>query len=293
MIRADHAATPPTATRRPRRARRLAFVVVAVAVTLGGGVGPGAVGPVPGIPVAAASAAPVAAAAEPDPGAQLPEPEHDPEEVRREADAILAGEEYRPPEKSIFTRILDWIAEKLGELLGGQPQPGGSGGRSIGAWVVLAVLVGLAALIAWRFARTTRRTSRQGDEEAFDIELTALRTPAGWAGEAERFEAAGEWKEALRARFRALLADLLDRGTIDDLPGRTTGEYRVLVRRRAPGAAAAFAGACDLFDRAWYGNLPTGSAENARLRALAADVLAALADEDAESAGPAPLEVPT
>ena len=40
-----------------------------------------------------------------------------------------------------------------------------------------------------------------------------------------------------------------------------------------PEAGAAFGGASELFERAWYGNRPTGPTESERFRALADQVL--------------------
>ncbi len=55
-----------------------------------------------------------------------------------------------------------------------------------------------------------------------------------------------------------------------DVPGRTAGEFRVELaasmhrsRRRL-----AFSGASELFERAWYGDVPTGPAESELFRRL-------------------------
>jgi len=59
---------------------------------------------------------------------------------------------------------------------------------------------------------------------------------------------------------------------VRDIPGRTSGEFRVETGRRAPHVAASFSAASELFDAAWYGDVRTGQAENARFRQLAAEV---------------------
>ena len=63
-----------------------------------------------------------------------------------------------------------------------------------------------------------------------------------------------------------------------DVPGRTSGEYRADVRESLPEVAEAFAAAADLFERAWYGDLPTGEAEAVRFSRDAELVLAAGGD---------------
>ena len=59
------------------------------------------------------------------------------------------------------------------------------------------------------------------------------------------------------------------------MPGRTPGEYRRDVARALPALADDFAGATELFERAWYGNEDTGRSENEQFRACADRVIAA------------------
>jgi hypothetical protein len=99
------------------------------------------------------------------------------------------------------------------------------------------------------------------------------RSAVNWRAEAERLEAEGNWKDALRCRYRSLVMELIERDVLRDVPGRTAGEYRVELREHAPTAATAFSGASELFERAWYGDLPTGATENERFQVLARDVL--------------------
>jgi hypothetical protein len=78
----------------------------------------------------------------------------------------------------------------------------------------------------------------------------------------------------LRCRYRALVADLATRGLVDEIPGRTTGEYRRELASSLPSALDEFSGATDLFERAWYGEVPMGPDEHARFRSHADRVLA-------------------
>jgi hypothetical protein len=70
-----------------------------------------------------------------------------------------------------------------------------------------------------------------------------------------------------------LVADLAARGVIEEIPGRTAGEYRVEVTEAAPRVGPEFAGATELFERAWYGSRPTGAEEAAQFRDLEQRVL--------------------
>ncbi|HJU00766.1 MAG TPA: DUF4129 domain-containing protein, partial [Actinomycetes bacterium] len=74
-------------------------------------------------------------------------------------------------------------------------------------------------------------------------------------------------------RYRALVADLAARGLVEEVPGRTAGEYRREIGRAAPAASADFAGATELFEVAWYGRADTGPQQAAHLRDLSAQVL--------------------
>jgi hypothetical protein len=187
--------------------------------------------------------------------------------VRRTVHEVLSRPEFRPPEQPLLQRAVGWVLDQLGSLLASLL--GGGAGPVVGL-VLLAAIVGLVVVVAARFSRGLTR----------DPELAAARPPATgrpaaeWRAEAEAAERAGQWRAALRCRYRALVADLAQRGLVDEVPGRTAGEYRVEVGRNAPTVAADFSRATDLFELAWYGNRATGVDEARRFRALADRVLA-------------------
>jgi hypothetical protein len=217
---------------------------------------------------------PVAAAAGAA-GEPLPTPQFGAGEIRDRADEILAGRAYQEPEPSIVTRALNWVVEQLRRLQPDLPNgslPQGDGSDVVG-WIAMLALLALVVFLISRWRRLGRR--RRGEDPLVLTEAEARRLPDEWVAEAERHEAAGRWRDALRCRFRALVGELIERGVARDLPGRTTGELRRDVRRRAPDATVAFEEAAALFDDAWYGDRATGPEENARFRALAAVVLAA------------------
>jgi Domain of unknown function (DUF4129) len=209
-------------------------------------------------------------------GRRLPQPDPPPDQAREKAKQILSADEYQPPPKGLLERIVEWILEHLGSF-------GGSlgGGSSVFAWVILAVLIGTAVFLLSRLRGTGGRRGRHDD--GVEIEVEVRRTVNEWGREAERLEAAGQWKEALRARYRELIGRLIDKEFVRDIPGRTTGEYRIEVSRNAPQVSAEFSDASELFDRAWYGDRPTGVEENARFRELAALVVTARSPEFSEA----------
>lgn len=224
--------------------------------------------------VAVAAARPAGAGVPPpsgEPGAQgepgeLPVPTHSPEDVRDTADEVLARPEFQRPEPNIIDKARSWVEEQIGRVL--QDLTAG-GGASVLGWVVLVAAIAAIAFLLARFGRTVQIDPRR----AAAVSVERSRSAAQWNAEAEELEADGAWKAALRCRFRALVAALVDHGQVDDVPGRTAGEYRSAIGAALPAVAGAFAEATYLFEDAWYGDEPTGPAENRRFRDLAAEVL--------------------
>jgi hypothetical protein len=197
---------------------------------------------------------------------ELRVPVRDPEQVREVVREVLSRPEFRPPPRSLTERVIDWVLELIGRLLAAL---GGSGAGGIVGLILLAlVLVGVGALAA-RFSRGLTPSP----ELAAAVPGGRRRSAAEWRAEAEAHERAGAWREAVRSRYRALVADLAARGLVEEVPGRTAGEYRREVGRALPEAATDFAGATELFEVAWYGRSGTGAGHAARLRDLSDRVL--------------------
>jgi hypothetical protein len=196
------------------------------------------------------------------PLADLPRPTRDPKHVVDTVHRVLARAEYRRPGPSFLSRVerdvLDWIARVLDSLVR----------AGIAAWIV-PVLALLVALAVWRLFRDVTRDAGR----AIEVSTVPFRAPADWRAEAEAHEKAGEWRQALRCRYRALVADLAGRGILEEVPGRTAGEYRIELGQTLPAAAPAFRGATELFEGAWYGRRPTAAPDSARFRQLADQVL--------------------
>jgi Domain of unknown function (DUF4129) len=196
----------------------------------------------------------------------LPAPTRDPERVREAVREVLARPEFRPPDRSLLQRAFDWLLEQAGRLLA---ELGASGaGGIIGLAVLVLALLGIG-LLAARFSRGMTPSP----EVRAAIPGAPRRPAADWRAEAEAHERAGAWRAAVRCRYRALVADLAARGLVEEVPGRTAGEYRRQVGRSLPDAAADFAGATELFELAWYGRAETGAPEASRVRELSGRVL--------------------
>ena len=197
---------------------------------------------------------------------ELRVPVRDPQQVREVVREVLSRPEFRPPRRSLTERLFDWMLELIGRLLAAL---GGSGAGGIVGLILLAlVLVGVGVLAA-RFSRGLTPSP----EVAAAVVGGRRRSAAEWRAEAEAQERTGAWREAVRSRYRALVADLASRGLVEEVPGRTAGEYRREVGRALPAAASDFAGATELFEVAWYGRADTGAREAAHLRDLSDRVL--------------------
>ncbi|HZD74826.1 MAG TPA: DUF4129 domain-containing protein [Actinomycetota bacterium] len=198
--------------------------------------------------------------------ADLPASSRDPGQIHRAVDEVLARREFRPAAQPLLDRIWSWIVTRIGELLAGLTAT--TAGSIIGLAIFASILL-LLGLLAARFLRTMSRSA----EVAAAVAAVPRRSAAEWRAEAEAHEAAGQWRQAVRCRYRALVVDLASRGVVEEVPGRTSGEYRGEVSRNLPTASEAFTGATEVFDRAWYGRRPTGQGDAARFRDLAGRVL--------------------
>ena len=202
-------------------------------------------------------------------------PPADDDSIRSGArDVFRRAEFHREP--GLVSRVLNWLAEHLDFQTDATPG-GGAWGGPLGAIILWIVLILLVVGLAWIIASVVRgrvRRKRTAVDEA-TIEIEEHRSVSEWQAEAERHEAEGNWKDALRCRLRELVGTLVASGHVQPLPGRTTGELRSDLRTTVPSAAAEFDRATLLFDLAWYADRATGPDQNREFRALAASVIAA------------------
>ena len=196
----------------------------------------------------------------------LPPPATDAEEIRRGAEEILRRPEFQPPPRSLYQQALDKLQELLGDVIGALV--GGTSG-SILAWGVLLAIVAAVTYLVVRGVQSGRGRRAADAAPQVAIESDVGRPFAEWDAEAARLEREGRWRDALRCRYRSLIAALAGAGVVEEIPGRTAGEYRTLVRGMRPQVDEPFGGATDLFERAWYGDEPTGPGESEDFRRLA------------------------
>lgn len=156
----------------------------------------------------------------------------------------------------------------LGQLISRMTAGGAASAISVAAAVVI---VGVSVWLVTMVVRSARRGA-VGKSPPPPRQAPAM-TGEDWRARALEQEGAGAWREALRCRYRALVADLASAGLVNEAPGRTTGEYRQQVAMATPEGAAPFGLVTDLFEASWYGGRPTGPKETAQARSLSDTVL--------------------
>lgn len=244
----------------------------------------------PAWPVAGPGAGPASAQAQAQASAGVsgwvPAPPWSPAEAREAADSVLARPEYRPPRRTLVQRVWGWAAAGIGRVLDALS---GGGAAGVIGWTIL---FGFAAAVAFLGARFARGVTADAARRAGPV--AGSRLPASvWQQQAAADEAAGRWREAVRSHWRALVAELGERGLLEEVPGRTTGEYRAAVSASVPPAAGPFSAATTVFERAWYGHFPVGPGDASSVRELAQSALSSLSDLSSLPALPDPSSGPS
>lgn len=183
---------------------------------------------------------------------QLPAPELDPGQAERAARAVLSDRKYleaaRPP--TLRERFFDWVGDQITELL--QALSSG-GGRGIIAWIIVGAFLALIGFLLVRLLGTVDPVRKVRPSPEIDVALFADRTRAAWIQAAAEAERDGQWREGVRCRHRALVAELIDRDLIDRRPGRTAAEISQVAGGRFPAAADDLDRATRVFEDVWYG----------------------------------------
>lgn len=175
--------------------------------------------------------------------------------------------------------LVDWLRDKLAIPSTDPAAPPGAA-LHWSMYLLIAALLGLAALIAWRFgrSRTLKPAHIIGATGApislQDEHLLASQLPEErWMALAASCELQEDFRSALRALYLANLAWLGQGEWIAIHPGKTNREYEMEIRRKArafPEACSLFAENVASFERAWYGmhDVPASETEAFRRRLL-------------------------
>lgn len=224
---------------------------------------------------------------------QVPEPE------APEGPATPKVEE--PP--GAFQRFLKWLAEALEKLFERDENTpvrsttpittSGSGMGMANVLVVVliaAVLVVLALLLLRALGDKTKEAGPQLEVSTQDATTLAAdpmnalsRPPEGWAHLADELAARGEYREAVRGLYLALLSRLHRDGVIHYDTTLSNWDYLRQFRSRREWLPS-FRELTLRFDFAWYGNLPVGADGYRDFRALCSPILSTPSTAEAASA---------
>ncbi len=185
----------------------------------------------------------------------------------RTVEQILREPAFTTARPSWLARLRDdirqWFIDRLAALFE-------SGAGTVLAWSLVGLAVVVGVLVAVRALRGVRRGAVS--EEGVTA-VTVTRRPAiDWLDDARAARDAGDLAEAVRCGYRAVVAGLAASGDLDEVPGRTVGEYRAQVRTNQPQRLDDFTRASDVFERVWYARRPAGHGDIEAVLAVADEV---------------------
>jgi hypothetical protein len=227
---------------------------------------------------------------------QVPGPEA-PEDPSQETPKV-----EEPP--GAWQRFLKWLAEALEKLFKRDEDapvrstaPVTSSGSGMGAANVLVVVLiaGVLVVLALLLLRALGEKLKDGEGPRLEVStqdattlaadpMNALsRPPEGWAHLADELAARGEYREAVRGLYLALLSRLHRDGVIHYDTTLSNWDYLRQFRSRREWLPS-FRELTLRFDFAWYGNLPVGADGYRDFRALCSPILSTPSTAEAASA---------
>jgi hypothetical protein len=118
------------------------------------------------------------------------------------------------------------------------------------AWGIVAIGTVLLLVAVWRATR-----GWSGDRAIAEVPgARPSRSAAAWAAEADGHAAAARWRDAVRCRYVAVVASLVEHGVLGDVPGRTVRELDDELAVAAPSLADDVRAAGRIFEEIWYGH---------------------------------------
>ena len=209
---------------------------------------------------------------------QVPEPEAPQEDAPEEA-----------PPSGLWQRFLKWLLDVLEKLFRDAEQPSqvrdfsSGGGQAVANAVVVVVIAAALVVLVLVLLRALGK-AKAGEDSRLEVStqdastlaadpMNALaRPPEGWAQLADELAARGEYREAVRSLYLALLSRLHREGVIHYDTTLSNWDYLRQFRSRREWVPS-FRELTLRFDFAWYGNLPVGADGYRDFRALCAPML--------------------
>lgn len=161
-----------------------------------------------------------------------------------------------------ISAVWHWLVEAYHRIVSGAP------GGALGLLVIVVAVVGIVVLLVRRRG-ASGRLHRRGDT---DLDLPADRTADELRAEADALAARREWAKAVRARLRAIVRTLEERGILDPRPGRTAAEVAAEAGSARPDLRNLLWKGALTFGEIWYGRRPATAADDRMLAELDAAV---------------------
>ncbi len=195
----------------------------------------------------------------------------------------LAKDDYADG-RSLFQRIMAWIADQLARLMSTQGTPGeGYAVSPVLTALVVALLLGFLGLALTRI-RANRHTLEQAGAVLGDLDLT----PVQFRDRGAAALRDGRWDDAVLDYTRAIAREAADRTLLTEAPSLTAHEVGTQLTPAFPAHAGWIASAMDLFDAVRYGRyaaLETDARSVAELDGVLVKTRPVLVDEVAVEAG--------
>lgn len=177
----------------------------------------------------------------------------DREGAQRRADEELSKAKYsHMPEW--LQHLLDWgdrMLRGLVQTVVSGPQVGG--GVSWGLVAVVVILLALVGIVIWRVGLPRWRQVRRPDAQV-DVDPSVM--PSTYRDLADAAAARGDYRTAIRERFRAIIRELEFRTIIAPRASRTAFEAASVASRELPLARDPLYTAADIFSAVMYGDRP-------------------------------------
>lgn len=142
------------------------------------------------------------------------------------------------------------LLEQIGALLARWQANRQGGGISPGFVIAVVVALVLLALVVWRVGLPRWRRRAVAGES---LDLDPTRPAADYRTLAERHARAGDWRSAVRDRFRALVRELEVRTILDVRPARTAWEAAYSAARTLAGNTDDLYDGAEMFNAVVYG----------------------------------------
>ena len=169
------------------------------------------------------------------------------DQARQWVSEELARSDYHDT-RSLFQRLIDWLAERLADLQSTQ----GTGGASFPPLVIAIVVVLIVAGIL--FLLTKIRVESKAVTESKTLLGDSLLTADQLRQEAERALADNRFGDAVLAWTRAIARDAESRTLLPDAPSMTAHEVGTALAAAFPAQAVQIGRTIDLFDSVAYGD---------------------------------------